>query len=88
VDLPEPIEPTQAQLRILVRAAAGMTRQEIADDLHYSPWTIKRRLAEAHELLGARNTPQALAICIARGYLCVDGRAEVLFIPDPLAIPA
>jgi DNA-binding CsgD family transcriptional regulator len=80
------VEPTKIQLEILIRAASGMTREEIARDLGYSPWYVKDLFAEARSTLGARNITHAITICLARGYLCVDGRAESLFKPDPIAL--
>ena len=82
------MEPTRLQLEILVLCAQGLTRHEIAAQLDYSPWTIKRRLDDLRETLHARNTLQATAICIARGYICVDGRRERTYIPEPLEAAA
>lgn len=60
-----------------------MTRQEIAREMHVSPWTVKEWFDNMRNLLCARNLPQAIALCIARGYLCVDGRTEKVYIPEP-----
>lgn len=82
------MEPTTRQLEILALSAQGFTREEIGQQMGYSPWTVKRRLDELRELVEARNTSQAIVTCIARGYLCVDGRAERVFIPEPIAVAA
>lgn len=65
-----------------------MSRQEIGAHLFISPWTVKVQLDHLRQRIQARNTPQAIAICIARGYLCVDGRNDRVFIPEPLALEA
>lgn len=63
-----------------------MRREEIAGVLCISSHTVKDRIDGIRARLGARTTPQAVAVCIARGYLCVDGRAEQLFIPEPFEL--
>lgn len=78
------MHPTQRQLEILALHAEGLTRQEIGARLFLSPWTVRNQIVAVRERLGAENTLQALAICIARGYLCVDGRTERVYIPQPI----
>lgn len=80
------MEPSAVQLTILVLCSQGKTRHEIARELDYSPWTVKRRLDDLREILRAGNIPHALTICIARGYLAVDGRRGTVFIPKPIDV--
>jgi DNA-binding CsgD family transcriptional regulator len=76
------------QLEVLSLSAQGLTRDEVGRVLHISPHTVKDHIDDARARLGARNVAHAFSICIARGYLCVDGRAECVFIPKPLELVA
>lgn len=77
--------PSRRQLEVLALCAQGKTREQIAGILHISPWTVKDRIDGIRGRLGALTTPHAVALCIARGYLCIDGRDETVFIPEPFA---
>lgn len=79
------MEPTTRQLEILARCARGMTYQEIGRDLYLSPDRIYEEMAELRSKLGARNSSQALVVAIARGHICVDGRAGDVFVPESVA---
>jgi DNA-binding CsgD family transcriptional regulator len=78
------MHPTRPQLEILVLHAAGLDRREIGVEMMISPLTVRNQIVSLRKRLRAENTPQALAICIARGYLCVDGRTERVYIPQPI----
>jgi DNA-binding CsgD family transcriptional regulator len=66
--------------------ALGMTRRQIGEELIISPITVMNHLAQAREILGARNSVHAVTICIARGHLCIDGRdgSAKVYAPRPL----
>lgn len=82
------LEPTMEQLEMLCLHARGLTFQKISDEIFVSPQTVQYRLDRLRERLGAENLTKALALCLAHGYLCVDGRSQELFIPDPLTAAA
>lgn len=62
---------TPMQMRMLALCAQGLGREEIGATLFLSPWTVKRYLSDARELLHARNNTHAVAICILAGDLGV-----------------
>lgn len=80
------IPPTPRQLQILEMYARGMSRDEIADELFLSPATIRTQVQLVRTRLGARTICEALAVSIACGYLGVDGRRQVVYIPEPLSV--
>jgi DNA-binding NarL/FixJ family response regulator len=55
--------------QILELAAAGLTSDRIAESLHQSETTIKRKRKEIMEHLGADNMPQAVAMAVRRGLI-------------------
>ncbi len=54
---------------ILELAAAGLNSDTIAETLHQSTTTIKRKRREIMEHLGADNMPQAVAMAVRRGLI-------------------
>jgi DNA-binding CsgD family transcriptional regulator len=82
----EQLPPTPRQLEILALCAQGFTRQEIGSVLFISPWTVKRQLDEVRTRLEARSVFHAITLCVARGHLCIDGREEKVFVPQPLEV--
>lgn len=79
--------PYPRQLEILVMHSRGMTRKEIAGELFLSPLTVRNHLLQLCHRIGARDRCHALSICIARGYLAVDGREHVIYVPEPVEDP-
>lgn len=76
--------PTDRQLLLLSMHAEGMTFVEIGREVHLSPRTVKADLRALRDMLPARSASHALAVCIGRGLLCVDGRTGKPFVPDQL----
>lgn len=64
--------PSPTQMQVLAYCAQGMSRDEIGRTLYLSPWTVKQYLDRARSRLDASNVTHAVAICMARGYLCAD----------------
>ncbi|KAB8333748.1 response regulator transcription factor [Scytonema tolypothrichoides VB-61278] len=60
---------TEEAVRLLGMLADGLTNSEIAEQLHWSEVTVKRRLQEILDTLGARNRTQAVAEALRRGLL-------------------
>jgi len=55
--------------QMLVFMADGLTNREIADKLHFSEATVKKRVQEMLESLGVANRTQAVALAIRRGFI-------------------
>lgn len=62
---------------ILELAATGASQSEIAEMLHWSERTIRRRLAAIRQHLGAMSTVEAVAIAASRGELRRRGLFDV-----------
>jgi DNA-binding CsgD family transcriptional regulator len=77
-------QPAQRHLKVLRLYAQGLTRRDIAAELFLSPMTVRAYLSQVCEILDARNSVHAVTICLARGYLCVDGRTGDVYVPVPL----
>lgn len=74
--------PTRRQLDLLVLHAEGKTFGQIGETVHLSSRTVKEDLDKLRSLLGAKTLSHALVLCMARGHLCVDSRANKPFVPD------
>lgn len=61
--------PTERQLAILERLAAGWGNKEIARDLGITVRTVKYHLGEVYGRLGAANRAEAVALASTRGWL-------------------
>lgn len=57
------------EIEVLRLIAAGATNREIADRLYWSEVTVKRKVQDILEKLGAANRPQAVAEAARRGLL-------------------
>lgn len=55
--------------QLLVFMADGLTNREIAEKLHFSEATVKKRVQEILEKLGVANRTQAVALAIRRGLI-------------------
>lgn len=64
------------QIEVLTLSARGHTREEIAGTLFISVPTVKHHLSLGRQRVGAKNTTQAVAICVDRGWV-------VLVAPEP-----
>ncbi len=62
-----PLSPDE--IRVLALIADGATNEEIAQEIHWSESTVKRRIEELMAALGARNRAQAVAIAIKEGLI-------------------
>lgn len=60
-------ELSRDELHVLSLIASGATNEEIAKETHWSERTVKRKLEEISEKLGARNRAHAVAIAIKGG---------------------
>lgn len=60
-------ELSRDELHVLSLIASGATNEEIAKETHWSERTVKRKLEEISEKLGARNRAHAVAIAIKEG---------------------
>jgi LuxR family maltose regulon positive regulatory protein len=59
-NLTEPL--TKREQEILALLAAGLTNQEIADQLVISPQTVKKHTGNIYGKLGARNRTEAVTL--------------------------
>lgn len=57
------------EVEVLRLIAAGATNREIAERLYWSEVTVKRKIQDILEKLGAANRPQAVAEAVKRGLL-------------------
>ncbi len=57
------------EVQVLARLADGATNGEIAREIHWSERTVKRKIEEITEKLGAHNRSQAVAIAIREGLI-------------------
>lgn len=62
-------ELSQEQVHVLARVASGATNEDIAREAHWSERTVKRKIEEIAEKLGARNRTQAVAIAMREGLI-------------------
>ena len=60
---------SQDEVHVLARIANGATNGEIANEIHWSERTVKRKIEEITVKLGARNRAQAVAIAIKEGLI-------------------
>lgn len=60
---------TPAQRRVLFLLAQGLRREEAAEVLGVSRWTVKEHLEDARDRMGARTITHAVAIAVATGLL-------------------
>lgn len=60
---------SQDEAHVLSRIASGATNEEIAQEIHWSVRTVKRKIEEITIKLGARNRAQAVAIAIREGLI-------------------
>lgn len=63
---------TPRRIEILVLAANGNTNADIARKLWLSEETIKTHMRKIHEVLGARDRSNAVALGIIRGFVRPD----------------
>lgn len=73
--------PSRLPLLLLALHGQGNTFPEIGRLAHLSPWTVKYHLDNLRHELEAKNLTHALVMCVARGWLCIDGRAAEAFVP-------
>lgn len=64
---------SQRQTQVLLLVAAGLSDNEIAEQMRLSPGTVHRYLAAVRDRLHARNRAHALIIALQQGYLVLDG---------------
>jgi ATP/maltotriose-dependent transcriptional regulator MalT len=62
---------TDRQVEILVLAARGLSNDEIAGELHLSPATVKRHLANIYEELGVRSRNDAVRTALVEQWIGV-----------------
>ena len=60
---------TDRQIEILVLAARGLSNGEIAGELHLSPATVKRHLANVYEELEVRSRNDAVRMALAEQWI-------------------
>ncbi|SMY07264.1 helix-turn-helix transcriptional regulator [Flavimaricola marinus] len=68
-DLTAPDDVTEAELEVLAGIKSGRLIKEIAYELNVTEGAIKQRLRSAKDKLGARTTPQAVAIADSYGLI-------------------
>lgn len=76
-------KPSPRQLEMLALVANGLTREEIGKQMFISPLTVRNKLLEARSRMEASNITHTIVLCVARGYLGVDGRDEAVYVPTP-----
>jgi DNA-binding NarL/FixJ family response regulator len=57
------------ECEVLQLAAKGLTRQEIADELNLSPYSVTEYIKRSFDKLHVRNLPAAVSEAIRRGFL-------------------
>ena len=62
-------ELSQDDVQVLGLMANGATTEEIANEIHWSESTVKRKVEEIAAKLGARNRTQAVAIALKEGLI-------------------
>ncbi|MFO7171149.1 MAG: LuxR C-terminal-related transcriptional regulator, partial [Chloroflexota bacterium] len=87
-EAPPPERLHERETAILQRLAAGMTDQQIADDLHLSLHTVKWYNRQLYGKLGVRSRTQAIAHAQGLGLLSGDGAAPPPAPGAPLPVPA
>jgi len=60
---------TPEDLQLLEGIAQGASTKELAEKFHWSEATVKRKIQEILEKLGASNRPQAIAEAVRRGWI-------------------
>ena len=75
------IGPTARQLEILILYSRGMSARQIAAELFIEESTAKRHCADIRARFGTGTMAHCLIICLARGYLAIDGEAECARLP-------
>lgn len=60
---------SQDEIHVLARIANGATTEEIANEIHLSERTVKRKIEEIAVKLGARNRAQAVAVAVREGLI-------------------
>lgn len=60
---------TAAELRVLVRLAAGLTDDAIASSSHLSPHTVRHHVTSAMRRASAQSRTELVAKCFAAGVL-------------------
>jgi DNA-binding CsgD family transcriptional regulator len=63
---------TMRHAQVLALLANGFTQDQVADELHYSGYTVKTHLREVKVMLGASTVTQAVATAIRRGILVAE----------------
>lgn len=63
------IDLTEKETTVLSLLAEGHTRDSVAEQMHYSPETVKLYVKKILRKLGARNTAHAVAIAYRAGEL-------------------
>lgn len=64
---------TERQLSVLALWSSGSTHDEIGVALHMPTPTVRKDIYALRETVGARSVTHAVAICVARGILFIDG---------------
>lgn len=67
--IPEAESLSGRECEVLQLAAKGLTRQEIADELKLSPYSVTEYIKRSFEKLHVRNLPSAVSEAIRRGFL-------------------
>lgn len=67
--LPQAVELTAAEVRVLRLVAAGYSNQEIARALHRAPGTVRNQMSAILEKLCARDRTQAVLRAISHGLI-------------------
>ena len=61
------------ECEVLQFAAKGLTRQEIADEMNLSPYSVTEYIQRSFDKLHVRNLPAAVSEAIRRGFLDLSG---------------
>jgi DNA-binding NarL/FixJ family response regulator len=67
--IPEAESLSGRECEVLQLAAKGLTRQEIADELKLSPYSVTEYIKRSFDKLHVRNLPAAVSEAIRRGFL-------------------
>jgi two-component system, NarL family, response regulator LiaR len=71
------VEPlTEGEMEVLRLVAQGVENQEIAQTLHYSPYTVANRLRTIFEKLHVTNRTQAALYALRQGWVMLDQMPE------------
>lgn len=78
------MRPSARQLEALILCARGLTQRQIGEVMFIATATVERHCDDLRKRIGARTMPQAVMICVARGYVAVDEDESISIVDEDL----